>query len=55
MRELIPDFYTCPEMFMNYQKLDLGKTQNGIVVWDVLLPPWAADSYQFVSLMRRAL
>jgi hypothetical protein len=35
---------------------DLGKTQNGVVVNDVELPPWAKnDPTAFVSIMRTAL
>jgi hypothetical protein len=30
-----------PEVLLNENKLPLGKTQRGVVVNDVGLPPWA--------------
>lgn len=30
VRELIPEFFCLPEMFLNISNLNFGKTQNGI-------------------------
>ena len=61
IRELIPEFYTLPEMFLNKNNLNL--TQNKldsegkkIIVNDVELPPWCNNqSYNFISELRRNL
>ena len=56
VKELIPEFFTCPEMFLNTNKYDLGKTQTKIVVDDVILPQWANGSpYECVRLHMLAL
>jgi Beige/BEACH domain/WD domain, G-beta repeat len=56
MKELIPEFYCLPEMFLNTNKFPLGKTQSGRTVDDVGLPPWAKGSaFEFVRIHRLAL
>ncbi|KAJ8072576.1 beige protein-like 1 [Marasmius tenuissimus] len=57
VRELIPEFYTCPEFLENYANLDFGVQQNtGEKIHDVKLPPWARqDPLLFVTMNRRAL
>lgn len=56
MKELIPEFYCLPEMFLNTNKFPLGKTQAGRTVDDVGLPPWAKNSaHEFVRINRLAL
>lgn len=56
VKELIPEFYTCPEIFLNTNDFDLGTTQSKIKVHDVQLPPWAKGSaHEFVRLHRLAL
>lgn len=57
VRELIPEFFTCPEFLENYQNLDFGVLQQtGERINDVKLPPWArADPLLFITLNRRAL
>jgi hypothetical protein len=55
VRELIPEFYFMPELFINIDKLDFGQTQLGHTVDDVLLPPWASNAYHFVQVLRQAL
>jgi hypothetical protein len=56
VKELIPEFYTLPEMFLNTNKFPLGKTQNNHTIDDVALPPWAKGSaYEFVRIHRLAL
>lgn len=40
--QLIPEFYgTDPSFLENRLSLDLGRRQNGSLVGDVVLPPWA--------------
>ncbi|KAF8266238.1 beach-domain-containing protein [Lactarius quietus] len=60
VRELIPEFYTCPEQvdhFQNSANLDFGVQQNtGEQIHHVVLPPWAKeDPLLFIVLNRRAL
>jgi hypothetical protein len=56
VKELIPEFFTLPEMFLNTNKFPLGKTQRGQKIDDVLLPPWAKGSaHEFVRMHRLAL
>ncbi|KAG6889353.1 hypothetical protein C0992_005581 [Termitomyces sp. T32_za158] len=57
VRELIPEFYTCPEFLENIANLDFGVQQNtGERIHDVKLPPWAReDPLWFIVLNRRAL
>ncbi|KAG6332154.1 hypothetical protein ID866_6935 [Astraeus odoratus] len=57
VRELIPEFFSCPEFLENLSRLDFGSLQSsGEKVDDVKLPPWAKDDpLLFVSLHRRAL
>lgn len=50
VRELIPEFYYMPEMFVNDNELNLGITTNEN---NVLLPPWSDNNpYEFVMKMR---
>lgn len=56
VKELIPELYTTPELFLNTNNFDLGTTQSKITVHDVQLPPWAKGSaHEFVRLHRLAL
>ncbi|KAF7293071.1 hypothetical protein MIND_01206500 [Mycena indigotica] len=57
VRELIPEFFTCPEFLENSSNLDFGVQQNtGEKIHDVKLPPWAKhDPLLFIVLNRRAL
>ncbi|CAL1710979.1 unnamed protein product [Somion occarium] len=57
VRELIPEFYTCPEFLENSANLDFGIQQNnGERIHDVKLPPWAKnDPLLFIILNREAL
>ncbi len=41
LRELIPDIYTLPEMYINKNNYDYGKTQEKVVVDNVILPQWS--------------
>jgi hypothetical protein len=56
VRELIPDFYVLPEMFININNYDYGKTQNKERIDNVVLPKWAdRNPYLFVSVLRKAV
>jgi hypothetical protein len=56
VRELIPEFYYLPDMFENKNQYNLGTKQDGTVVGDVELPPWAHGSArEFVRKHRMAL
>ena len=61
LRELIPELYTLPEMFLNKNNINLtqGKLNadgEEVVVNDVDLPPWCNNiSYNFVIEMRKNL
>lgn len=57
VRELIPEFFHCPEFLLNLNKLSLGSRQEGgEPIGDVELPPWAhGDPRLFVELHREAL
>lgn len=55
-KELIPEFYGNDCSFLeNKLNLDLGRKQNGSLVGDVVLPPWASDSSDFLQKHRAAL
>jgi lysosomal-trafficking regulator len=38
VRELIPEFFYCPELFMNLNRINFGVKQDGEVVNDVVIP-----------------
>uniref|UniRef100_A0AAQ5X2T3 Neutral sphingomyelinase (N-SMase) activation associated factor n=1 Tax=Amphiprion ocellaris TaxID=80972 RepID=A0AAQ5X2T3_AMPOC len=55
-KELIPEFYGQDSSFLeNRQSLDLGRKQNGSLVGDVVLPPWASDASDFLQKHKTAL
>lgn len=56
VRELIPEFFTLPEMFENVNNFDFGVRQDSSRVHGVCLPPWAkSDPREFVRIHRAAL
>uniref|UniRef100_A0A672N5U1 Neurobeachin n=1 Tax=Sinocyclocheilus grahami TaxID=75366 RepID=A0A672N5U1_SINGR len=55
VRELIPEFYYLPEMFMNSSGYDLGVREDRTAVCDVELPVWAKKPEDFVRINRMAL
>uniref|UniRef100_A0A673MZZ4 Neurobeachin n=1 Tax=Sinocyclocheilus rhinocerous TaxID=307959 RepID=A0A673MZZ4_9TELE len=55
VKELIPEFYYLPEMFVNSNNYNLGVMDDGTVVSDVELPPWAKSPEEFVRINRLAL
>ncbi|OQS03787.1 hypothetical protein THRCLA_03918 [Thraustotheca clavata] len=56
VRELIPEFFYLPEFLVNVNQFPFGNKQNGEVVDNVILPPWAQGSqHNFIHLHRLAL
>ncbi|KAM4595756.1 lipopolysaccharide-responsive and beige-like anchor protein [Fundulus diaphanus] len=55
VKELIPEFFYLPEMFVNANNYNLGVMEDGTVVSDVDLPPWAKSPEEFVRINRQAL
>lgn len=60
LRELIPEFFYLPEMYMNCNDLNLGKytervTKEKILVENVELPPWCNSHSELVSIFRENL
>lgn len=56
MKELVPEFFSLPEVFLNTNKFPLGRMQSGRLVDNVGLPPWAKGSaHEFVRIQRQAL
>ena len=52
VKELIPEFFFLPEMFVNTNRYRLGTQDDGTIVNDVELPPWANSSEEFVRINR---
>ncbi|XP_021695124.1 neurobeachin isoform X14 [Aedes aegypti] len=55
VKELIPEWYFLPEMFYNSSDYRLGQREDGNLVNDVELPPWAKTPEEFVRINRMAL
>ncbi|XP_023310795.1 neurobeachin [Anoplophora glabripennis] len=55
VKELIPEFYFLPEMFVNANRYRLGLNEDGKPIGDVDLPPWASSPEEFVRINRMAL
>ncbi|XP_056417889.1 neurobeachin isoform X4 [Hyla sarda] len=55
VKELIPEFYYLPEMFVNTNSYNFGVRDDSTVVNDVDLPPWAKNPEDFVRINRMAL
>jgi WD40 repeat protein len=57
VKELLPELFFLPEMFINTNTLPLGELQDDRgVVNHVLLPPWCqSNPYEFIRLHREAL
>ena len=49
VRELIPEFYFLPEIFLNKNNANFGIKQDGSKVNNVKMPPWTKqDPFKFV-------
>jgi hypothetical protein len=56
VKELIPEFFTSPEIFTNTNNFPLGETQDNRNISNVTLPPWAKGSpHEFIRIHRLAL
>ncbi|XP_005750813.1 neurobeachin a isoform X2 [Pundamilia nyererei] len=55
VKELIPEFYYLPEMFVNSNEYELGMREDAVPVSDVELPVWAKKPEDFVRINRMAL
>ncbi|GLV35236.1 rugose [Carabus blaptoides fortunei] len=55
VKELIPEFFFLPEMLVNSNRYRLGQQEDGTLVGDVELPPWASSPEEFVRINRMAL
>ncbi|XP_047961281.1 BEACH domain-containing protein B isoform X2 [Salvia hispanica] len=56
VKELIPEFFYMPEFLMNSNSYHFGVKQDGELIRDVCLPPWAKGSAEeFISKNREAL
>ena len=54
VKELIPEFFYMPEMFINVNKLNLGVEENGNKVNNVLTP-CENNPYEFILTMKQTL
>ena len=54
-RELIPEFFYCPEFLKNIDHYNLGLNIKICPKGDVALPPWCSSALEFVYLNRKAL
>ncbi|XP_055601256.1 WD repeat and FYVE domain-containing protein 3 [Uranotaenia lowii] len=56
VKELIPEFFYLPEFLLNDNNFDFGVKQNGDILNNVVLPPWAkGDPREFIRVHREAL
>ncbi|XP_054839943.1 WD repeat- and FYVE domain-containing protein 4 [Eublepharis macularius] len=56
VRELTPEFFYLPEFLTNCNQVEFGSLQDGTLLGDVQLPPWAeGNPHKFISLNRQAL
>jgi hypothetical protein len=55
VKELIPELFYLPEMFVNKNQFVFGVDDEGRTVGDIELPPWTSTAEQFVHIHRQAL
>ncbi|XP_062328262.1 neurobeachin isoform X2 [Osmerus eperlanus] len=55
VKELIPEFFYLPEMFVNSNGYQLGMREDKTMVCDVDLPSWSKKPEDFVRINRMAL
>ena len=56
VKEMLPQFFALPEMFVNIHAFDFGLTQSKERVDRITLPIWAnGDPRWFVRAMRKAI
>ena len=55
VRELIPEIYSIPELYLNINNFNLGIRRNKTKVIDVECPPWSDnDPYKFLTYLNIA-
>ncbi|BHF70775.1 hypothetical protein SprV_0301382800 [Sparganum proliferum] len=54
VKELVPEFFIRPDLFVNWENFELGTRQNGSPVDCVVLPPWAKGDPRLFTLVNRA-
>ena len=52
VRELIPEFFYLPEMFLNINDVNLGKKEDNSLVYNVTTP-CKNNAYSFVEIMKK--
>lgn len=55
VRELVPEAFVLPEMYLNLERFNFGQMQTGEIVDHIILPSYAPTAYDFVALHRQAL
>ncbi|GAM22142.1 hypothetical protein SAMD00019534_053170 [Acytostelium subglobosum LB1] len=55
VKELTPEFFYMPEFLLNLNNVHFGVKQNGKVMSEAVLPPWAKTSFHYVLQNRMAL
>ncbi|CAL4219135.1 unnamed protein product, partial [Meganyctiphanes norvegica] len=53
-KELIPEFFFLPEIFLNSEGFNFGCRQSGEAVHHIHLPPWSGDDPRRFVLVHRA-
>lgn len=53
VKELIPEFFYMPEFLVNSNSYHLGVKQDGELISDVCLPPWAKVLHSSRSLRQQ--
>ena len=54
-RELIPEFFTTPQLLKNSDGFDFGTREDGTQIGDLILPNWATSPEDFIAKHREAL
>jgi hypothetical protein len=55
VKELIPEFFSLPEILSNYNNYKFGQTDDGQIVDDVILPKWAQTPEDFIRINRTVM
>jgi len=55
VKELTPEWFSLPDFLRNINQFNFGETQDGRIVDDVQLPPWAKTPEEFIRIQREAL
>jgi hypothetical protein len=55
VKELTPEWFLFPDFLRNINNFEFGEMQNGQLVNDVELPPWASSPEEFIRINREAL